>query len=201
MGGKLSTKGKKKKQRKIKTNSEPNDSQEPRYEESFEESNSSTSDEEEKCYDPGDPTLRFVDGEDEMDFLGNDYKSLRAKMSCGHAVTPMSLTDWCGWLLEQGECRFECGNCDREWSFEEVCKMALLTPEEVEEFEKKIFLNAAKDFLDIKEVSIFYFKNLRIQISLLTISSGACDYNSKFKNILFIILLAVSWLQVSCGEK
>ena len=79
--------------------------------------------------------------------------------------------------------------------------MALLTPEEVEEFEKKIFLNAAKDFLDIKEVSIFYFKNLRFQISLLTISSGACDYNSKFKNILFVILLAVSWLQVSCGEK
>ena len=64
MGGKLSTKGKK---RKIKTTSEPNDSQEPQYEESFEESNSSTSDEEEKCYDPGDPTLQFVDGEDEMD--------------------------------------------------------------------------------------------------------------------------------------
>ena len=52
MGGKLSTKGKKKKQKKTKTTSAA--------------SNSSTSDRE-KCYDHGDPTLQFVDGEDEMD--------------------------------------------------------------------------------------------------------------------------------------
>ena len=63
--------------------------------------------------------------------------------------------------------------------------MALLTPEEVEEFEKKIFINAAKDFLE--EVSIFCFKNLRIQMFLLTVNSCACDYNSEFTKILFII--------------
>ena len=95
-------------------------------------------------------------------------------------------------------CRFVCGKCDGEWSFEEVSKMALLTPEEVEEFEKKLFINAARDLLDVKEVSIFYFED---SISLLTITSCACAYNSTFKNIAFIILFTVSWLQVSCCQK
>ena len=63
MGGKPS----KKKEGKIKTTSAPPDSQEPPCEESIKERDSWLSDEEEKCYDPGDPTLQFVDGEDEMD--------------------------------------------------------------------------------------------------------------------------------------
>uniref|UniRef100_A0A669F8J5 RBR-type E3 ubiquitin transferase n=1 Tax=Oreochromis niloticus TaxID=8128 RepID=A0A669F8J5_ORENI len=33
--------------------------------------------------------------------LCEGFKSLRAKMSCGHAVTPTSLTNWCRRLLEQ----------------------------------------------------------------------------------------------------
>ena len=37
--------------------------------------------------------------------LYNDYKSLRAEMpGCGHAVTPMSLTDWCRRLLDEVPC-------------------------------------------------------------------------------------------------
>ncbi|XP_039996360.1 probable E3 ubiquitin-protein ligase ARI8 [Xiphias gladius] len=55
----------------------------------------------EKCYDPRDTTLRFVDREDELDFLCEGFKSRRALMSCGHAVTPMSLTNWCRRLLNQ----------------------------------------------------------------------------------------------------
>lgn len=44
--------------------------------------------------------------------------------------------------------------CHAEWSFEEVCKMALLTPEEIEYFEKKMFSNS-KDVFDVKSVSLF----------------------------------------------
>ena len=56
----------------------------------------------------------------------------------------------------QKQHRFVCGTskCDVEWSFEEVRKMALLTPEEVKEFEDKMFRNAAKQHLGIREVSI-----------------------------------------------
>ena len=48
-----------------------------------------------------------------------------------------------------------CGKCDAEWSFEEVRKMALLTPEEVREFEDKSFSNAAERHLGIKAVSVY----------------------------------------------
>lgn len=48
-----------------------------------------------------------------------------------------------------------CGqtNCNVEWPFDEVRKMALLTPKEMEYFEKKLFSNAAKNYLEVKEVS------------------------------------------------
>ena len=45
-----------------------------------------------------------------------------------------------------------CGNCDAEWPYEEVRKMALLTPGEVDEFEKKLFVNASSNF-KFKKVS------------------------------------------------
>ncbi|XP_037333660.2 potential E3 ubiquitin-protein ligase ariadne-2-like [Pungitius pungitius] len=105
----------------------------------------------EKRYDPNDVTLNVVNAEDAMDFLCADYASPRATMSCGHAVTPMSLTAWCRRQLDEGGYNFVCGQtyCGVEWPFEEVQKMALLTPEEIEEFDQKMFQNAAI-FLDIK---------------------------------------------------
>ncbi|XP_028285133.1 uncharacterized protein LOC114450901 [Parambassis ranga] len=101
---------------------------------------------EERCYDPGDSTLTFADEEDHLDFLCEGFASRRAWMSCGHAVTPMSLTKWCLMLLDQGKSRFVCAQpgCDVEWPFEEVCKMALLTPEEIEHCKKTIALNASQ---------------------------------------------------------
>ncbi|XP_041842396.1 uncharacterized protein DDB_G0292642-like isoform X3 [Melanotaenia boesemani] len=100
----------------------------------------------EKCYDPRDPTLKFVDREDDLDFLYEGFSSRRAQMSCGHAVTPTSLTNWCMKLLKEGESRFVCGQfgCNAEWSYAEVCKMALLTAEEKEYFEKTMALNAVE---------------------------------------------------------
>lgn len=49
-----------------------------------------------------------------------------------------------------------CGRtgCNAEWSYEEVCKMALLTPEEKEYFENKMFRSGAKDYLDAKAGSV-----------------------------------------------
>uniref|UniRef100_A0A3Q2PQP2 RING-type domain-containing protein n=1 Tax=Fundulus heteroclitus TaxID=8078 RepID=A0A3Q2PQP2_FUNHE len=86
-----------------------------------------------KCYDPKDPSLKFVDREDDLDFLCEDFASPRAEMSCGHAVTPTSLTNWCLKLLEDGKNSFVCGasGCNAVWPYEEVCKMALLTTEEM----------------------------------------------------------------------
>ncbi|KAF3697856.1 hypothetical protein EXN66_Car013537 [Channa argus] len=102
----------------------------------------------EKYYDPHDSSLKFVDRQDDLDC----FQSRRALMSCGHAVTPMSLSNWCRRLLGQGESRFVCGQsgCNIEWSFAEVCKMALLTPEEKEYFEKAMASNANSRYFDTK---------------------------------------------------
>ncbi|XP_026208886.1 ankyrin repeat and IBR domain-containing protein 1-like [Anabas testudineus] len=102
----------------------------------------------EKCYDPQDTTLTFVDREDELDFLCEGFSSPRALMSCGHAVTPTSLTNWCLRLLDEGESTFVCGQtgCNVEWPYEEVCKMALLTHKEKRHFEKTMAFNAARGY-------------------------------------------------------
>ncbi|XP_067378744.1 uncharacterized protein [Channa argus] len=106
----------------------------------------------EKCYDPRDSTLTFVDREDELDFLCEGFQSRRALMSCGHAVTPMSLTNWCRRLLDEGKSRFVCGQsgCNVEWPYAEVCKMALLTPEEMKYFKKAMASNSTSGYFETK---------------------------------------------------
>ncbi|XP_024144298.2 ankyrin repeat and IBR domain-containing protein 1-like [Oryzias melastigma] len=101
----------------------------------------------EKVYNLKDKTFKFVDREDELDFFYEGFDSPRAEMSCGHAVTPMSLTNWCRKLLDEGKNRFVCGmtGCNKEWSYEEVCKMALLTPEEKKYFETTMKIIADRE--------------------------------------------------------
>ncbi|XP_028994707.1 probable E3 ubiquitin-protein ligase RNF144A-A isoform X2 [Betta splendens] len=138
----------------------------------------------EKLYDSHDPTLRFVDREDELDFLYEGFTSRRALMSCGHAVTPTSLTNWCLKLLDDGESRFVCGQtgCNVEWSYEEVCKMALLTPEEKKHFEKAMSSNAARANTrpcpgcesPVVRTDLF---NLRVHCSVCSVNrSGSYDF-------------------------
>lgn len=70
---------------------------------------------------------------------------------CQHAQ--MQLTDF--FLIPQGESRFVCGqpDCNAEWSHEEVCKMALLTPEEIKYFEKKMLSSTVMNYLEVSDVS------------------------------------------------
>lgn len=132
--------------------------------------------EKEKCYDPRDSTVKLVDGDDEFDFLCEGFKSPRARMSCGHVVTPSSLTNWCLRLLKEGESKFLCGQpkCDKEWSYAEVRKMALLTPEEMEHFEKTMALNAAKHFFDSKLCPGCNSSVVRKDVSNLSVCCSLC---------------------------
>lgn len=103
-----------------------------------------------KRYDPRDTDLQFVDADDDHDFLCVGSSSPRALMSCGHSVTPQSLTDWCRRQLDQGKVRYECGVCKAVWPFHEVSKMALLTDEEKTSFENKRFETFALSHLKAK---------------------------------------------------
>uniref|UniRef100_A0A8C6UEW3 RING-type domain-containing protein n=1 Tax=Neogobius melanostomus TaxID=47308 RepID=A0A8C6UEW3_9GOBI len=134
-----------------------------------------------KRYNSLDRTLNFVDGEDDMDFLYIGYSSRRARMSCGHTVTPMSLTDWCQQQLNEGATKFACGQtkCDAVWSYEEVCKMALLTPEEQKSFDDQLFANAAKHKLYVKSCPGCKSRVIREDPSDLCVICPKCTANHK----------------------
>ncbi|KAJ0006290.1 hypothetical protein NQD34_013563 [Periophthalmus magnuspinnatus] len=109
----------------------------------------------EKSYDPFDRTLVFVDKKDDLDpFSSEDGNgSLRAQMSCGHAVTPDSLTQWCRHQLDQGNHKFKCPalvagtrQCNKPWSYQEVRRLADLTVQEMQYFEENIARLAAAEY-------------------------------------------------------
>ncbi|KAG7462165.1 hypothetical protein MATL_G00199540 [Megalops atlanticus] len=114
--------------------------------------------EQEKRYDPQrDSTLRFVTRQDDIT-LDDDPNTLRAEMSCGHAVTPQSLTAWCRSLLDQGQHRFYCPalkegttqKCEAEWTYQEVRKLALLNTQEQQYFEETLAALAAAEYCEFK---------------------------------------------------
>ncbi|CAL8241629.1 unnamed protein product [Merluccius merluccius] len=112
---------------------------------------------EEKAYDPEDTTLRFVNRPDDLDPFQDGDENLRAEMSCGHAVTPESLTGWCRSLLDQGQYKFRCPalteemqKCGAEWSYTEVRRLAVLTVDEMQQFEESLARLAATEFCDFK---------------------------------------------------
>ncbi|RVE60478.1 hypothetical protein OJAV_G00181160 [Oryzias javanicus] len=117
---------------------------------------------EEKRYDPGDTTLKFVSRPDDLDPLPPEEGDLclRAEMSCGHAVTPESLTGWCRSLLDQGPVQIQCPalsmrkncaeSCDALWTYAEVRRLAVLTAEEMQHFEETIARMAITEFCDVK---------------------------------------------------
>ncbi|KAL2079329.1 hypothetical protein ACEWY4_025073 [Coilia grayii] len=111
----------------------------------------------EKSYDRSDRTLKFVTRRDEI--TGDDDPgTLRAEMSCGHAVTPQSLTGWCRSLLDQGQYKFTCPaleegtlqKCDAEWPYTEIRKLAVLTDEEQAHFEETMAMLAAAEYCEYK---------------------------------------------------
>ncbi|KAF3837142.1 hypothetical protein F7725_004606 [Dissostichus mawsoni] len=99
---------------------------------------------EEKRYDPRDTTLKFVNKPDALDaFPPEDGdQGLCAEMSCGHA----------------GQYKFKCPalkdgtvkKCDKEWSYQEVRRLAVLTAEEMAYFEEKMARLAATEYCEFK---------------------------------------------------
>ncbi|XP_061566832.1 uncharacterized protein DDB_G0292642-like isoform X2 [Cololabis saira] len=109
----------------------------------------------EKKYDPRDATLKFVNKGDDLDPVSSDFVSLRAEMSCGHAVTPDSLTQWCRCLLDEGNYTFRCPalvegtkQCNKVWSYQEIRRLADLTVEEMEHFEESMARLALSEYCD-----------------------------------------------------
>lgn len=83
---------------------------------------------------------------DEPDMItwDDDPEGKRAKMPCGHAIGPDSLTAYCRSLLSAGKFQFLCPyvkdnvRCNREWTYIEVRRFGVLNKEEQKIFETKI---------------------------------------------------------------
>nr|XP_020480242.1 E3 ubiquitin-protein ligase RNF19A-like [Monopterus albus]XP_020480243.1 E3 ubiquitin-protein ligase RNF19A-like [Monopterus albus] len=138
----------------------------------------------EKSYDPNDATLKFVDREDDIDPLSDSC--LRAEMSCGHAVTPESLTSWCRSLLKQGKYEFRCPalvdgtkQCNELWPYKEVRRLADLSVEEMEEFEESMARLAAADYCEIKPCPRCRTNVERKNLSNLCVQCTICTADKK----------------------
>lgn len=90
----------------------------------------------------------------------DDPENKRAKMPCGHAITPESLTIYCRSLLDAGRSRFLCPYisqdtpsvyCGKEWDYIVVRRLAVLTDAEKKEFETKISKNHLFKAMGIQE--------------------------------------------------
>ncbi|XP_059843090.1 uncharacterized protein DDB_G0292642-like [Hypanus sabinus] len=98
------------------------------------------------------PTKCFIAGDD-------DPNVYRVEVSCGHAVDPISLTEWCRIRISEGHFKFHCPaltydtnrTCGKEWSYVEVRRNALLSVEEWQFFEEKLAILSASSYCEYKQ--------------------------------------------------
>ncbi|XP_070557711.1 uncharacterized protein [Ptychodera flava] len=105
-----------------------------------------------------DDSVELTDAPD-MITWDDDPENKRAKMPCGHAIGPESLTAYCRSLLSSGKFRFLCPYissdstvyCGKEWQYVDVRRLAVLTDAEKKEFEMKITNNYLRKAQGIQE--------------------------------------------------
>nr|XP_040035906.1 E3 ubiquitin-protein ligase RNF19B-like [Gasterosteus aculeatus aculeatus] len=139
----------------------------------------------EKKYDPHDATLKFVKRKNDLDPTCDD-DDLKAEMSCGHAVTPDSLTMWCRSKLDEGIYKFKCpalveGNklCNKLLSYQEVRRLADLSIEEMQHFEQTIARLAAAEYCEIQTCPWCKTSVERTDLSNLCVQCTVCTADRK----------------------
>ncbi|KAI9543275.1 hypothetical protein NQZ68_011924 [Dissostichus eleginoides] len=140
----------------------------------------------EKRYDPRDTTLKFVKRKDDLDPVCDEDDGLRAEMSCGHAVTPDSLTQWCRSQLDDGYYKFRCPavgegttQCNKLWSYQEVRRLADLSVEEMQYFEEAMSLLAAAEYCEIQPCPQCRTSLERKDLSNLCVQCSICTADLK----------------------
>ena len=143
--------------------------------------------EEEKEHDFSNFSLQFTDDPDCIDPF-SDETPKRVKMKCGHAVNPKTLTAYCRSQLDDHFYTFTCPalvdgyrkKCGKEWDYEEVRQVALLTDDEMKYFEAKISEYAAMTYCEMKEcpkcrsfVERMDLNNLRVTCPVCTKKKGS----------------------------
>ncbi|XP_060565936.1 uncharacterized protein DDB_G0292642-like [Ruditapes philippinarum] len=105
-----------------------------------------------------DSEVQLTDKPD-MFTMDDEEGGQRAEMPCRHAISPESLTAFCRSLLTAGKFEFRCPYkastdapfCDQIWEFFTVKRLAVLTSEEMKEFETKVTENYLRKAVGIQE--------------------------------------------------
>ncbi|KAH3817096.1 uncharacterized protein LOC127882289 [Dreissena polymorpha] len=111
------------------------------------------------------PPEKMYDGEVELTTLPDMFTlddspdGQRAKMPCGHAISPESLTAFCRSLLTAGKYDFRCPykakasdpHCNSKWEYFTVKRLAVLTDGERDEFETKMAENYLRKSVGIQD--------------------------------------------------
>jgi len=113
----------------------------------------------EKRHNPDDPDVELTNEPDMITF-DDDPTNPRAKMPCGHGITPESLTAYIRSLVTEGKFQFFCPYVDKndsnircrvEWDYLDIRALALLTDDECSFFETKIAENYALRAIGIQQ--------------------------------------------------
>lgn len=134
-----------------------------------------------KSFDPLDRTLTLVDGEDDLDPFSRADGVLKAQLSCGHVVSPESLTDACQVQLDEGHYKFKCTAmvdgvlCNQTLSYREVRRVAALSVEEMQSFEENIARLAAADYSDTQDCPQCRTRVERMDMTNLCVECSVCS--------------------------
>lgn len=116
----------------------------------------------------------------------DDPDNKRAKMPCGHAITPESLTAYCRSILGTGRSQFLCPYisqdqppvyCRKEWDYIDVRRLAVLSEGEIDEFEKKISRNYLIKGMGIQECPKCNSMVQRSEKKLIRVVCPICSMN------------------------
>ncbi|XP_060922653.1 uncharacterized protein DDB_G0292642-like [Limanda limanda] len=141
-----------------------------------------------KKYNPSDTTLELVSRKDDLDPYSSEDGDLRAVMSCGHAVSPDSLTQSCRKQLDQGIYKFRCHaleegtkRCNKQLLYEEVRRLAILSRSEMRYFEENMARLAAADFGSSQPCPKCKTDVVRKDLSNLCVQCTICNASKRMK--------------------